>query len=68
MFEVTCLCNTLLEVGDGETVVCGNCGREYDDRGNELYPNYRDNQEPDYEIDAPELEQWNEGAWNSEWM
>jgi len=32
-FHILCLCNTDLEVEDGDTVKCFNCGKEYDDKG-----------------------------------
>jgi len=32
-FEITCECNTVLEVEDGGSVICDNCGLELDDKG-----------------------------------
>ena len=32
-FHILCLCNTDLEVEDGDTIQCENCGRIYDDKG-----------------------------------
>ncbi len=33
MYKIICLCNMELEVEDGNTVECPDCGRVYDDRG-----------------------------------
>lgn len=35
-FKVICSCETELEIEDGCTAICGNCGQELDDRGNVL--------------------------------
>jgi len=35
-FKITCPCQTLLEVYEGNVIECPNCGRELDDRGNEI--------------------------------
>ena len=32
-FTIVCICNMELEVEDGDTVKCPDCGRVYDDRG-----------------------------------
>jgi len=33
IYHITCICNFDLEIEDGDTEKCPDCGRVYDDRG-----------------------------------
>ena len=37
IYLIVCYCNMELEVEENGTVKCPDCGREYDDAGNQLY-------------------------------